>query len=166
MEIPLSRALRVWSCAPFFEQVISAEEIMRQNLCICILVFGAALPALHASSVAVHSKQYLQATILSVQREELEEASRVGDNPSDTPSRSQAYAYDVVVRVSCGTYVGHYESPYDYLPSAFSPNRQVQVRLTKHVMYFNLPGDREMEMNIVRHQTERGVSCATSAANR
>jgi hypothetical protein len=145
------------------ERVISAEEIMRKNLCICGLVLAAGLPALHASSVAVHSRQYLQATVLSVQRREAEEPSRVGDNPSDAPLQSQAYAYDVAVRVSCGTYVGHYESPYDYLPSEFSPNREVQVRLTKHVMYFNLPGDREMEMSIVRHRTERSAPCRSAA---
>ncbi len=64
-------------------------------------------------------------------------------------------------KVGCGTYVGRYESYIDYLPSAFSANKAIPVRLTKHVMYFDVPGERDMKMGIRAPQHRPLNSCDT-----
>jgi hypothetical protein len=56
------------------------------------------------------------------------------------------------VRVDCKTYVGWYETVLNYLPSEFTPDEPIQVRLTKHVMYFDLPYDPDLKMGIVRRK--------------
>jgi hypothetical protein len=57
------------------------------------------------------------------------------------------------------TYVGRYETAFDSLPSAFSSDRPIPVRLTKHILSFNLPNNTEMKMGIVHRATESGVGC-------
>ena len=79
-----------------------------------------------------------------------------GSNPSDAPLTSRYYTYEVSVRVECETYVGRYQTPFNYLPSVFTLNQPVQVRLTKHVMYFDLPNDPDLRMGIVRRKAECG----------
>jgi len=96
-----------------------------------------------------------------VQKSEVQPPTASGsDNPSDAPLHSESYTYEVAVRVNCGTYVGRYESSYDYFPAAFVPEHTLPVRITKHVLYFNLPGDREMQMNIVRHKEDKQMACS------
>jgi hypothetical protein len=106
------------------------------------------------------SSKYQPATITSVQRQaETEPAYSGGDNPSDAPLESQYYAYNVGVKTSCGTYVTRFESPYDYLPSAFSANRALPVRVGKNTMNFDL-GYRQMQMNIIHRRTDKSSSCS------
>ena len=99
----------------------------------------------------------MQGTVIQVQKHKVFSAdSMVGDsNPSDAPLASRYYSYEVSVRVDCRTYVGRYQTPFNYLPSAFTPDRPIQVRVTKHLMYFDLPNDPDMRMGIVR----RGSAC-------
>ena len=124
-------------------------------------------PALLSASTKQKSGSYQRATIISVEKHEVRSPEYTGgDNPSDAPSSSEYYAYDVSVRVTCGTYVGYYESPYDYLPSEFAANQPIDVRLTKHDIYFDLPGDREVKMAIVHRKTEAGAPCVTNTASR
>ena len=117
-----------------------------------------------ASANSSSAKPYLPATVLQVEKHEVgAPAYTGGDNPSDVPLQSEYYAYEVSVRVNCGTYVARYESPIDYLPAAFSPGHTVPVRVTKHILYFNLPDYREMKMGIVRKLGDEQGNCADSA---
>ena len=73
-----------------------------------------------------------------------------GSNPSDAPIASRYYAFEVAIRVGCEVYVGHYETPFNYLPSAFTTQRTVSVRLSKHAMHFDLENNPDLRMGIVR----------------
>jgi hypothetical protein len=57
------------------------------------------------------------------------------------------------------TYVGRYETAFDYWPSAFSSDQPIPRRLTKHILYFDLPNKPEMRMSIVYRATESGAAC-------
>lgn len=82
-----------------------------------------------------------------------------GSNPSDAPLPDpETYAYDVSVHVNCGTYVGRYESWYDYLPSVLSRNQNIYLRLTRGTMFVDVPNQRDLQMRIVSRHLERG-SC-------
>ena len=105
-------------------------------------------------------------TIVNVEKKEVTSPNQCCYNPTDAPLQTRYFAYQVSVKVDCETYVGHYESPYDYLPSELTPNRPVEVRLAKHEMTFDLPGDREMKMPIVHREVDRGSPCGPSTASR
>lgn len=128
---------------------------MRRVLTICALTAGIVMMA-PVSNAKSQPRQYQQATVLKVEKQEMPDPLYAGTNPTDMPLRADVYAYDLSVRVNCGTYVGHYESPTEYIPTAFTPNNHIQVRLTKHVMYVDLPGEKEMPMSIVGHRNEPG----------
>jgi len=139
---------------------------MKKVWCIGILTL-ATLPLLVAFAKTNPPSPPLHGTILNVDKHEVQSPEYAGgNNPTDAPLTSQYYAYDVAVRVSCGTYTGHYESAYDYLPGEIAANQPVDVRVGKHDLYFDLPGDREFKMAIVHRRTERGVPCDTGSASR
>lgn len=101
-------------------------------------------------------QNYLPATVLRVDKHD-NQSNFVGGNPSDAPLPDpETYVYDVSLHVNCGTYVGRYESWYDYVPSLLSANQKVQVRLTKRVMYVPAQNQKEIEMPIVSKHVERG----------
>jgi hypothetical protein len=127
------------------------EEIMKKNLWIGMAAFVLVAPSLYASP-------YVQGTVVHVQRNKVysPEYTMGGSNPSDAPLTSQYYAYEVSIRVDCKTYVGRYETPFKYLPSVFTADRPIQLHLTKHVMYFDLPYDPDMRMGIVRRSSGCG----------
>jgi hypothetical protein len=109
-------------------------------------------------------KTYLQATIVSVDKHE-QSSTITGDNPTDAPMPDpETFAYDVAVHVNCGTYVGRYQSWYDYLPSEFTPNRIIKIRLTRGRMYVPLANQKEVEMSIVQKRVERGQCDSTNAS--
>ncbi len=54
------------------------------------------------------------------------------------------------------TYVGRYQSWYDYVPAVFQPNQKIHLRLTRGVIYVSVPNEREVELNIVNKHVERG----------
>jgi hypothetical protein len=72
-----------------------------------------------------------------------------GSNPSDQPLATPINTFEVWVQTCDGTRVGHYESYRPYLPAAISKDQVVDVKTSKHVLYFHLP-DRQVEMNLVR----------------
>lgn len=116
--------------------------------------------AMLSASNRVQLGSFQEGKITSVEKQEvMEPAYSGGDNPSDAPLQSQSYAYNIGVETGCATYVAHFESPYDYLPSAFSANREVPVRVSKHTMDFDL-GYREMQMRIIRHKGGKAASCS------
>ena len=106
--------------------------------------------------------RYQTATVVSVDKH-VSESNYVGGSSSDAPSQAEDYSYDIGIRLNCNIYIGRYESATDYLPSAFSPNHAVDVRLQKHVMYVSLPeGDREVKMGIVGHSRLKEQGCVTN----
>jgi hypothetical protein len=137
------------------------EEIMKRYfywVIVCLLAGGVAAPAAEASATP-QSNRFQPATILSVHKQEVgEPAYTGGDNPSDAPLQSEVYAYDVALRTVCGTYVAHFESPYDFLPAAFAPDHQLPVRIGKYDVSFDL-GYREMRMNLVHRKADKGADC-------
>ena len=139
---------------------------MNTKAYLSVLVLVVTISALSAKAKEVQSKGFQQGTVVSVERQEVMTPNQCCYSGSDTPLQSQYYAFDVSVRVGCGTYVGRYESYIDYLPSAFSPNKEIPVHLTKHVMYFDVPGERDMKMGIVHRNIDRSPSCDTSRASR
>ena len=130
---------------------------MQKYWCVAALVFTSGM--LFATNKP-QQDNYVHGTVVSVERQEVTSPNECCNNPTDAPLQTQYYAYNVAVRVDCGTYTGRYETPFDYLPSAFSPNHPIDVRLTKHVMYFNVAGEREMKMGIVQKKVDQSTSCA------
>jgi hypothetical protein len=133
------------------------EKIVRKNIGIGIAMLVIA-PMLNASPARSKSNPFVQGTVVEVQKQKVYFPNYAigGSNPSDAPLTSRYYAYQVSVRVDCKTYVGRYETPFNYLPSEFIPNHPIQVHLTKHVMYFDLPNDPDMRMGIVRRSSDCG----------
>jgi len=111
---------------------------------------------LSASAKESKIKQYVEGTVVRVEKHE-SQANVSGQNPSDAPlADPETYAYDVAVHVNCGTYVGRYQSWYDFVPSVFSPSHKIQLRLTRSVMYVDVPNQKELELPIVSKHVERG----------
>ena len=132
---------------------------MHKKLCFCIAALLILVPALYAAKHS-RSDSYVQGTVVMVKKQKIysPDTTLGGSNPSDAPLASRSYAYEVSVRVDCKIYVGRYETPFNYLPSAFTPDQPIPVRLTKHVMYFDLPNDPDMKMGIVRRKSECGTT--------
>lgn len=131
---------------------------MKETIAVLILLLGN-LSSLNASTKQSSVKTYLEGTVLRVEKHDTT-PSTGGQNPSDAPlADPETYAYDVSVHVNCGTYVGRYESWYDYVPSVFTPKQKIQLRLTRSVMYVNVPNQKEVEMSIISRHVERGT-CA------
>jgi hypothetical protein len=131
------------------------EDVMNRNIYLVIAVF-VIVPALNGSPTRTNKNEYLQGTVVQVQKQKVFSPDYTigGNNPSDAPLTSRYYAYEVSVRVDCKTYVGRYETPLNYLPSEFTPDQPIKVRLTKHVMYFDLPNDPDMRMGVVRRTSD------------
>lgn len=130
----------------------------RFHLALVVLIGGMTIPAIHASSTT-QPKPFETASIQSVHKQQLyEPAYYGGDNPSDAPLQSEVFAYEVAVRTACGTYVARYESPYDFLPSAFAANNQMPVQVGKHNISFDL-GYRQMRMPIEHRKKDRNANC-------
>lgn len=133
---------------------------MTRRIAVAVVVLLAlSLPLVYAKES--QPKPYQDATVLRVDKHD--EATRTGgDNPSDAPLPDpETFSYDIAVRVNCGTYVGRYQSWYDYVPSLFSPNQKIHLRLTRSVMYIPVPNQKEVEMPIVSKHVERGPCEAT-----
>jgi|HubBroStandDraft_6_1064221.scaffolds.fasta_scaffold108205_2 hypothetical protein len=132
---------------------------MKKNLILSGIVLGALLICLQAYANPTVKQGYQTATVVSVEKHETP-SNYVGDNPMDAPMQVESYSYDIGIRLDCNVFFGRYESATDYLPSAFAPNHQVDVRLQKHIMYVSLPsGDREVKMGIVGHQRVKNEGC-------
>lgn len=145
-----------------FEAVIVMEKIMRKRYyceILALFVFMVA-PGVWAKQV---STAYQQGTVLKVRREEVSSPSECCYSGTDAPLQSQYYAYEVSLRVGCSTYRGRYETPFDYFPSAFKAGQSVSVRLTKHVMNFDVPGENNLKVNIVHRSSDQGVPCTATA---
>jgi len=128
---------------------------MRQS-CVrtAAIAFLVVLPVLCADAATNKSRQIVEGTVVAVQKQRVEspEYQFGSGNPADAPLASRYYAYEVSIRVDCKTYVGRYTTPFNYLPSAFTADQPIQLRLTRHVMYFELPDGTDLRMGIVRRK--------------
>src|ERR1039458_2072705 len=100
------------------------KEIMKKKVCFCIAVLVVLVPALYAAESG-RSSSYVQGTVVRVQQRKVyfPDSTIGGSNPSDAPLTSRYYAYEVSARIDCKTFVGRYETPFNYLPSAFTPDQ-------------------------------------------
>jgi hypothetical protein len=130
---------------------------MKKTLILFVLVLGVLSMHLQAATKRV----YQPATVVSVENHQTE-FNYVGDNPSDASLQSAVYAYDIGIRLNCVDYIGRYLSAFDYLPSVFAPNNNVQVNRQKHVLYVRLSDSRDVKMGIARRSRERDASCLTN----
>jgi hypothetical protein len=115
-------------------------------------------PTLNAIAKRPQSNPYVQGTVMAVQEQKVYSPAFTmgGSNPSDAPLTSRYYSFEVSVRVDCKTYVGRYDTPFNYLPSVFAQGQPIRLRLTKHVMYFDLPNYPDLRMGIIRRSSECG----------
>lgn len=134
---------------------------MKNRLCVRILAIFSVVPIPYAVG---QSKQPQPGTIVSVQKQDVSTPLvRTGADPVRTPVQSHYYLYNVSVRLNCNVYVGRYESELDDLPAALSANNSVPIRLMKHTMYLDFPGD-SVKMQIVRHKVSQEAACDQTAS--
>jgi hypothetical protein len=137
------------------------RTLMKISLCVSILAVVSAVMIPFASG---QSKQAQQGTIVNVQKQDVATPSvRTGAAANRTPLQSHYSVYNVSVQLNCHVYVGRYETELDDLPSALSANNSVPVRLQKHVMYLDFPGD-SVKMQIVRHKVSQQGTCDQTAS--
>ena len=139
---------------------------MKTKICISILAFTIAVSALNAFAKDKQPDTLQQGIVVSVDREEVSSPNQCCYDGTDTPLQSTYYSYKVSLHVGCVTYDGEYDTPLDYFPSAFSSGKSLQVRLAKHEMYFDVPGDSNLKMNIVHRSKDRTAACNDSRASR
>jgi len=134
---------------------------MKISLCVSILAVIIAVTVTYAVG---QSKQPQQGTIVNVEKQDVATPPvRTGAAATRTPLQSHYYLYNVSVQLNCGVYVGRYETELADLPSALSPNNSVPVRLQKHVMYLDFPGN-TLKMPIVRHKVSHEGACDQTAS--
>lgn len=103
--------------------------------------------------------------LLSVEKHRVRSPETAGYyDPTDAPLRSQRYAYDVSVKVGCRTYLARYESPTDFLPTAFVPGNSMPLRLGKHSVYFEVPSEQPIKMGIVHATRDRSAVCSGNSS--
>ena len=128
---------------------------MKRSSYAVLVIFLMLMSAPGVFAARNRGQQSVQGTVVAVQKSKVysPEYTMGGSNPSDAPLTSRYYSFEVSIQVGCETYVGRYETPLNYLPSSFTADRPVTLRLTKHVMYFDLPNDPDMRMGIVRRKS-------------
>jgi hypothetical protein len=128
-------------------------RMMKEKFSLRIALFLILVPLLNAYAARV-PRQFVQGTVVEVQEQKEQSPSYMigGSNPADAPLTTRYYTYEVSIRTDCEIYVGRYQTPLNYLPSAFTAGRPISLRLTKHVMYFDLPNDPDFRMGIVRRR--------------
>ena len=132
---------------------------MKKTLLLSGLMLSALLVYLHADTKKDSRVGYQTATVVSVDKH-ISQSNYAGDSPTDAPLQAEDYSYDIGIRLNCDVYVGRYESATDYLPSAFTTQHAVDVRLQKHILYVSLPDtDREVKMGVVNHHFLKGEQC-------
>jgi len=129
---------------------------MKVSLFVVIL---AVVSAVAVPSAAGQSQPSQEGIIVNVNKQDVATPPvRAGANPDHAPLQSHSYLYNVAVQLNCDIYVGRYESESDDLPDALSPNNHVPIRITKHVMYLDFPGE-PLKMQIVRHKVSHADAC-------
>jgi hypothetical protein len=124
-----------------------------------LIVTLAVVSAIAVPSAICQSKSSQEGVIVNVAKEDVATPPvRAGANLGRGPLQSHHYLYNVSVQLNCDIYVGRYESELDDLPPTLSPNNHVPLRIAKHVMYLDFPGD-PVKMQIVRHKVSHADAC-------
>jgi len=124
-----------------------------------LVVILAVASAVAVPSATGQSKPSQEGIIVNVNKQDVATPpARAGANPVRTPLQSRYFLYNVSVQLNCDIYVGRYESETDDLPDALSPNNHVPIRIAKHEMYLDFPGD-SVKMRIVRHKVSHADAC-------
>ncbi len=85
----------------------------------------------------------------------------VGDNPADAPLEVQSYSYNITLRTGCASYIAQYDTPIDYLPSAFVAGGTVDIVAKRHTILANLPTG-EQALLIIHHRSRLSeVGCSS-----
>lgn len=123
------------------------EQIVNKNIYIGIAML-VIVPMLNASPTRDNSNPFVKGTVVHVQKHKgySPDSTIGGSNPSDAPLTSRYFAYEVSVRVDCKTYVGRHETPFNCLPSSFTPHQPIKVHLAKHV--FDLSNHPDMRIGL------------------
>ncbi len=123
---------------------------MKKISWIAVALFLIVVPTLYAAVSRDQSKQYVQGVVTDTQKVKIQfpDFTMGGSNLADAPLATRYYAYDVSICVSGQTHVGRYETVFNYSP--FNPGQSVRLRLSKRVMYFDLPNYPDMRMRIIR----------------
>jgi len=133
---------------------------LTKSLMVLAFVLGVLLIDLRAGASEDAEPGYQTATVISVEKHQAP-SSYVGDNPADRPLQPRNYAYEIGIRLDCKVYIGLYQSAINYLPSDLAPNKTVDVRLRKHIMYISLPdSDWDVKMGILYRRRIKNESCA------
>jgi hypothetical protein len=119
-----------------------------------LVVFLLGFSSVSAFSARNRIDQFVQGTVLGVNGETVQspEYPTGGSNPSDAPLTTSYYEYHVSLQVGCMIYTGRYLTPFHYLPSMFTSGHSVGFRLTKRVMYFDVPDTAGIRMSIIRRK--------------
>jgi len=125
---------------------------MKRSSWILVAVFLLVVPVLYGAVMPDRSKQYVQGVVTGAEKDRVQfpNFTTGASNPADAPLTTRYYAYDVSICVNGRTHVGRYETLFNYLPAAFNRGQTIGVRLTRHVMYFDLPNDPDTRMGIIR----------------
>jgi len=133
---------------------------MKSSLFVVIL---AVVSAVAFTSATGQSKPSQEGVIVNVNKQDVATPPvRAGASPVHTPLQSHYYLYNVSVQLNCDIYVGRYESEFDDLPDALSPNNHVPIRITKRVMYLDFPGE-SVKIQIVRHKVSHADACGQAS---
>lgn len=133
---------------------------MKIALCVVILAVVSAITVPFATGQSEPSQEGM---IVSVQKQEVATPPvRTGADPVRTPLQTHYYLYNVSVQLNCDVYLGRYETEFNNSPAALSPHNRVPVRLMKHSMYLDFPGD-TVKMRIVHHKVSAEGACGQSA---
>ena len=128
-----------------------------------LVVTLAVVSAIAVPSAICQSKSSQEGVIVNVDKEDVATPPvRADATVGRGPLQSHHYLYNVSVQLNCDIYVGRYESELDDLPPTLSPNSHVPLRITKHVMYLDFPGDL-VKMQIVRHKISHEDACGQAA---
>ena len=102
---------------------------------------------------------YRTATIVNVVSFDDEPQMSGYENPTDAPLTTEVYGYDLGIRLDCTVYSLRYQSPIDYLPSVFAPEREVQAFVRKPFMYVAVPGQGDFKLAITGHRKSKDSAC-------
>ena len=139
---------------------------MKTKICTSMIALAIVMSGLAAFAKNKQPDTVTQGTVVSVDREEVSSPNQCCYSVTDAPLQSTYYSYKVSLHVGCVTYDGEYDTALDYFPSAFISGKILQVRLAKHEMYFDVPGDSNLKMNIVHRSKDRTAACSDSRASR
>lgn len=130
---------------------------MKETFVLLMLLSGGLLTCVHGKT----NQQFQSAIVVSVDTHETP-SNYAGDSPMDAPLQADIYSYDIGIRLDCTVYTVRYKSGLDYLPSVFSPNHAVDVRLQKHVMNVDLPGNHDVKLGIKYLSRAKDSACMVS----